>query len=119
MDQQGRTDTDDLATPAKGAEQVGISRQTASSVGRRIVEAFEQQGRQVRVKGLRFIPSTKVEVGHGAFQVIANTIIESAPSTTGGRRAEAIDSVVTIGGVERQELQTVKIPSLRHVRAKI
>lgn len=102
-----------------GAEQAGITPQTASRVGDKIIEAYERRGRRVRVKGLRFIPSTKVELGQGMFQVMASTIVEGVSSVKGHGRAEAIDSVITVSGSEGQVLETVKIPYLDQTRTRI
>ena len=94
-----------------GAEPAGITKKVASRVGRQIKDALSLGGNKVYIKGLRFIPSTKVDLGEGAFQVMANSVIEIAgPSGTRGR-AESIDSIVTVHR-ERpngQVLRAVKI----------
>lgn len=96
-----------------GAEGTGVTKKVASHLSRRIKEAYGQSGKHVRLKGMRFIPSTKIDLGEGSFQVIANTVIEIA-SSSGAKRAESIDSVVTIDGKKNtgQVLRDVKIPSL-------
>ncbi len=119
MHESGKGAVKALAGPIAGAQQAGITRKIASRVGDRIVEAFEQKGRRVRVKGMRFIPSTKVDFGQGAFQVMANTIVEAISPAGGPTRAEAIESVVTVSQARSQVLETVKIPFLDQMRSRV
>jgi hypothetical protein len=96
-----------------GAKPAGITKKVASGVEEQVKSAFGKSGKQVTVKGMRFIPSTKVDLGQGAFQVMANTVVEVA-GTGSHRREESVDSVVTVDRGERrsQTLRAVKIPSL-------
>ena len=96
-----------------GAEPVGITDQVARTLGGEIKAAYRKvKGREVQLQGMRFSPSSRVDIGDGQFQILANTIVEVAG--VGGRpsRSEAIESVVTIDGKQRnQSLKNVKIPA--------
>jgi len=94
-----------------GAASSGVNEKVVVGVGRQIREAYGEKGKEVRLKGVRFIPSTKVDLDDGAFQVMAKTVVEVSSGVDAGR-AEAVDSVVTIGRGkdEGQVLESVKIP---------
>jgi hypothetical protein len=101
-----------------GAEPAGVTKKVAAGVGRQIKQAFEVNGKRVRLKGMRFIPSTKIELGQGAFQVMANTVVEVAGAKLGEKRAESVDSVVTVDREKSgQVLKAVKIPALERAQA--
>jgi hypothetical protein len=96
-----------------GAESSGVTKKIAEGVSQKIRAAYRGRGERVRLKGMRFLPSTKIELGDGTFQVMANTVVE----VSGGsnmQRSEAIDSVVTVQRKkhEGQVLESVKIPYL-------
>ncbi len=96
-----------------GARSTGVTIKVAQALGQQIKGAYQRHGQKVRLKGMRFIPSSLVELGNGRFEVLANTVIEVAAS--GGRpsRSEAVDSVVTIDRESAgQVLKDVKIPAL-------
>lgn len=94
----------------------GFTKSVAAGVEKTVRGAYELSGKQVRVKGTRFIPSTVVELGRGRFQVMANTVVEIAGQ--GGRpsRSEAVESVVTVGRKKAgQVLDGVKIPAFERL----
>lgn len=80
----------------------------------RIKEAFEKRGQHVRIRGTRFIPSTKVELGPGTFQVMANAVVEVAGAGGGPDRPRAFDTVLTVGRRPKagQVLEKVEMPVL-------
>ncbi len=91
-----------------GAKPAGVTMKVASGVERHILDQLGY-GKEVNLLNLRFIPSTKVELGKGEFQILANSIVEG---TSG--RAQSVDTVVTVGRKAQtgQFLRGVKIPSL-------
>lgn len=97
-----------------GAEPAGVTKKVATGLGMRIKDAFGKRGKHVKIKGMRFIPSTKVDLGQGSFQVMANTVVEVAGDKGKPARAQAFDSVLTVTHRTRegQTLEGVKIPSL-------
>lgn len=106
------------ATTVVGATPTGVTKKVVASLGRQIKGVFGQNGKSVVVKGMRFIPSTKVDLGGGSFQVMANTVVEVAGSGGGSTRSQSVDSVVTVERVAGgQVLKGVKIPSLERMVA--
>lgn len=95
-----------------GAKPTGVTKKVAAALGREITEAYRDNGRKVRLKGMRFIPSTRMDFGPGKFEVLANTVVEVQGQ--GGRpsRSEAVDAVLTVGRDKGQVLHDVKIPAL-------
>ena len=92
-----------------GAESAGVATNVAESVSMRVEGAYRHTGHLVRTVAIRFIPSTKTELGNGSFEVLASATIKSLF----GRRLEAADTVLTIGLVDgRQYLQAVTVPIL-------
>ena len=107
----------DSPTALKGSVTVGryrrVTRKVQKGIAKQIMAAYQAKGRDVRLKGMRFIPSTVIELGGGKFEVIANSVIEVQQPGGLPRRSESIDSVVTIDRLKSgQELRGVKIPSL-------
>lgn len=119
MSKEKAVDASGLGTKVVGATPSGLTKKVVSSIGRSIKTAFDQDGRVVVVKGLRFIPSSRVDLGGGTFQVMANTVVEVAASRGAPGRARSVDSVVTVGreGGTGQVLKGVKIPELDRLRA--
>jgi hypothetical protein len=95
-----------------GAKPTGVTKKVAVEFGREITEAYRDKGRTVRLKGMRFIPSSRTDFGGGAFEVLANTVIEVEGQEGRPARSEAVDAVLTIGKGKGQVLRTVKIPAL-------
>lgn len=104
-------------TNISGTKPSGVTKKVATRLGSRIKTAFSKEGKRVRIKGMRFIPSSKIDLGQGSFQVMANTIVEVAG--IGGRpaRVQAFDSVVTVTrqAGEGQMLESATIPPLDRV----
>lgn len=100
-----------------GAKPSGVAESIATGAGAQIVAAYGSKGREVKLRGLRFIPSSKIDLGHGTFQILANTVIEIGGSQGEPGRAQSVDSVVTIGRKHKngQILQGVKIPALDRI----
>jgi hypothetical protein len=98
----------------------GVTKKAATGVGKSIRLAFKESGRTVRLKGMRFIPSTKVDLGKGSFEVVANTVIEVGGQNGQPARAASVDSVVTIGrdNSKSQVVMAVKIPALERAKAQ-
>lgn len=95
------------------AKPAGVTKKVAEALGRQIKGAYLEQGKKARPKGIRFIPSTRVDLGEGKFQVLANTVIEVAATDGRPSRSEAIDVVATIDRQQTgQVLTSVKIPAL-------
>jgi hypothetical protein len=78
-----------------GTTPAGVTKKVAAHVGREVKKAFSLKGRDVRLKGLRFLPSTKVDLGD-KFQLVANTVFEYRTPRAEGRSG-VVDSIVTIG----------------------
>lgn len=97
-----------------GAVPSGLTKKVVSSLGKQVKDVFQRHGTDVSVKGMRFIPSTKVDLGEGAFEVLASTVVEVAGNGKAPARPEAFDSVITVGRLEHtgQVLKGVKIPAL-------
>jgi len=97
-----------------GLESSGVTRKVATGLGMRIKQAFGSRGKHVRIRGMRFIASTKVDLGMGSFQVMANTVVEVEGASGEPVRPRAFDSVVTVGqGTgDGQVLENVKLPAL-------
>lgn len=95
-----------------GAEPTGVTKKVAVALAREVREAYKGKGRKVRLKGMRFIPSSRMDFGEGKFEILANTVVEVEGQ--GGRpaRSEAVDAVLTIGRDKGQVLSAVKIPAL-------
>ena len=119
MIKKSSTERSRTRTQVVGAVPSGVTKKVASSLGDQIKTAFVRNGKTVEVKGMRFIPSTKVDLGQGAFQVMANTVVEVAASEHAPKRSQSIDSVVTIGHQAKigQFLKSLKIPSLDRMEA--
>lgn len=96
-----------------GAEPIGITDKVARILGAEIETAYRKiKGREVQLKGMRFSPSSRVDLGDYQFQVLANTIVEVAGVDGRPNRSEALESVVTIGGKrQNQSLKALKIPA--------
>jgi hypothetical protein len=114
MTDQATTTRKTAATRIIGAEPAGVTKKVATGLGSRIKEAFGSRGKHVKIKGMRFIPSTKVDLGQGSFQVMANTVVEVSGANGRPARAQAFDSVVTVTHRTRegQTLEGVRFPSL-------
>jgi hypothetical protein len=97
-----------------GAVSTGVTNKVATGLGISIREAFGRRGKHIKIKGMRFIPSTKVDLGKGSFQVMANTVVEIAGVNGAPVRPQAFDSVVTIARQPHsgQILESVKFPVL-------
>lgn len=102
----------DLVLNIVGAKPVGVTKKVAEELGREIAEAYRGKGRTVRLKGVRFNPSSKMNLGDGQFEVLANTVVEVEGQEGRPARSEAVEAVVTIGRDKGQVLRTVKIPAL-------
>ena len=92
----------------------GVTEVTSKQIGRRVQKIFNEKGFKARVKGLRFVPSTRVSLAGNQFQVVANTTVEFVVNGASAPRSETVDSVVTVAGLgEDQHLHGVSIPLLR------
>lgn len=109
-------DTTKSSLPASihivGAEPTGVTKKVVAALGREITEAYRDKGRSVRLKGMRFIPSSRLDFGEGKFEVLANTVVEVEGQEGRPSRSEAVDAVLTIGRDKGQVLSAVKIPAL-------
>jgi hypothetical protein len=103
-----------------GAESAGVTKKVARGVSQKIRAAYGGSGKRVRLTGMRFLPSTKIDLGNGAFQVMANTVVQ-VTGRAGAQRSEAVDSVVTVmkKKKEGQVLESVKIPYLQKPTASV
>ena len=107
--------TDDVAPRVLGAVPLGVTKKVTDAIIREVREQFQRDGRSVTVKAVSFIPSSRTETERGSFQVVANTVIEVIPQVGAAARAEALDSVVTVGRNGRtQTLESLSIPTLLH-----
>jgi len=102
----------DLVLNIVGAKPAGVTNKVAKELGREVAEAYKGKGRQVRLKGVRFNPSSKMSLGQGQFEVLASTVVEVEGQEGRPDRSEAVEAVVTIGRDKGQVLRTVKIPAL-------
>lgn len=96
-----------------GAKPTGVTKKVAAALGQEIKKAYKGKGRTVRLKGMRFIPSSRMDFGEGKFEVLANTVVEVQGQAGRPSRSEAVDAVLTIGSDKGQFLSAVKIPALR------
>jgi len=96
-----------------GYKPAGVTKKAAEAVSKRVREAFERQGKNVRTSAIQFLPSTKVALDDGRFQVLANTTIEVSQNNQ-LTRGEAVGSVVTLSKVRggSTNLEDVEIPAL-------
>jgi hypothetical protein len=97
-----------------GAAPLGVTKKVAADIVRAFREQLSQTGREVNVKAMRFIPSSRATTERGSFQVVANNFIEIVPGNNASPRYETLDSVVTVGrqgGV--QKLEGLTIPALQ------
>ena len=100
-----------------GAKPSGVNDKIAKGAGVQIISAYGDKGKRIKLRGMRFIPSSKIDLGGGSFQILANTVIEIGGSSTEPGRAQSVDSVVTVGKKSKssQILKGVKIPALDRI----
>jgi len=99
-----------------GAVPLGVTKKVTADIVRAFRKQLSETGRDVNVKALRFIPSSRTATESDSFQVIASNFIEIIPGKNASPRYETVESVVTVGrqgGV--QKLEGLMIPALRRV----
>lgn len=94
-----------------GAGALKVNKGVYQKIGKVVADQLSKSGAGARIRSMRFLPSTRIDLGDGSFQFVANNIVE-VPAGLGATRTQAIDSVITVGRDKRQILERVTIPAL-------
>jgi hypothetical protein len=97
-----------------GAEALGVTKKVTADIVRALRTQLDASGRRSTIRSVRFITSSRADNDDGSFEVLANTLIDLAPSEDRVPRAEALGAVVKVGHSGRaQTLEGLQIPALR------